>query len=562
MGSVRCTFVCVVLAATALHGCSGSNHIQDPYAYLCKDRVTGAQLAAIAPDRGTQFGDQQVTAVISDVGPSFTPTAVFLGNKARGFTVTARSGNELSIAFTTAGTPTPGTYPLVAVDISGTCADIENAYTYTPPVSSAFRTFVGFGASGTAGFQSGSYNGTAQINSPAAWVARQAGAYFPIPLFKMPGIPPAPGFDALATDGTFTGSISDIVTCLAGTKNFPDLFESPEVVPYNIAIPGATVEDEVLGPASKTSMSFAIIALSNVLFAPYDNNFFETKDIRPEIQMARDLHPTLIMSMDLYINNLITNEVSTSYDTFVQYITQDVGALASTGAQVFLADVPHAVLLLPTSQLTALSSLTPCGMTFSDVPGGVFGLDQAADEDNCAATFSTATAGPGSTCAYNACESLVPMDLSVDRFNREFDSVVARYPNVHVVRLAGALSGRVAIAGQFVTINTQGIPQYTIGNTAVAMKHLGGLSSLDDAHPTNTGYALIAALFVQTINETLGTSVPLPDLSSTLAGDPLSPPALESYCSRQANRQKLFCQCISGASVSVTTFTCNTSILY
>lgn len=69
----------------------------------------GHSLRAYSPDRGTQFGDQQVTAVIRGIGPSFTPSTVFLGNRARGVTVMSRSGDELSIAFTTAGTPTPGT---------------------------------------------------------------------------------------------------------------------------------------------------------------------------------------------------------------------------------------------------------------------------------------------------------------------------------------------------------------------------------------------------------------------------------------------------------------------
>ncbi|MCL4558087.1 MAG: hypothetical protein M1491_05580 [Deltaproteobacteria bacterium] len=111
------------------------------------------------------------------------------------------------------------------------------------------------------------------------------------------------------------------------------------------------------------------------------------------------------------------------------------------------------------------------------------------------------------------------------------------------------------------SIDAQGFPQYTIGETPVKMRHLGGLSSLDDAHSTTTGYAIIAGLFVQTIDDTLGTHVPLPDLSSVLVGDPLSPPALESYCSRSANGQKLFCQCTSGDRVSVTTSTCST-LLY
>ncbi len=549
------------LAAIAVSGCSGRSSPQNPYTRICKNFVAGTRLVSLSPDQGTQFGDQRVAAVIDGVPGSFTPTTIYLGNKARGVTITSQSGNGLSVGFTTAGTPTAGTYPLVVEDGSGNCIYAANAYTYTPPVSSAFRAFVGFGASGTAGFQSDSYNEAAQLNGPAAWVARQAGAYFPIPLFRMPGIPPAPGFDALTTNGAFTGTATDIIAYLSGTKNFPDLFEDPDIVPYNIAIPGATVEDEVLGPASTTSMAVPTIALSNLLFVPYDNNLFETKDVKAEIQMVGELHPTIIMSMDLYINDLITNEVLTSYDTFVTYIKQDVSSLASTGAQVFLADVPHAALLLPSAQQPALSKLAACTMTFGDIPGGIFALDEAADTDSCALTFSAGTVTTDTTCVYNACETLVAMDQKVDQFNSEFASVVRQYSNVHVVPLADMMSGKVAIAGRSMTIDAQGFPEYLVGTTPVKMKHLGGLSSLDNAHPTNTGYALIASLFVQEINSTLGTQVPLPDLSAVLAGDPLSPPALESYCSQTANNSKTYCMCIKGNYTSVTPLTC-TTLLY
>ncbi len=559
----RTVFSVVLAAAFAgTIGCSNHGSSQNPYAAVCRGFIPGVQAVSISPDRGTQFGDQRVTAVIKGVDASFTPTTVYLGNKARGVTVDSYQGNEITFSLTTAGTPTAGTYPLVAVNSSGQCASVPDAYTYIAPVSSAFRTFVGYGASGTAGFQSDSYNEAAQLNGPAAWVARQAGAYFPIPLFKMPGIPPAPGFDALASDGKFTGTIIALVNYLAGTQDLPSLFEDPDVVPYNIAIPGATVEDEVLGPASTTSMAIPILALSNLLFAPYNNNILGTKDIKPEVQMVRDLHPTLIMSMDLYINDLITNEVATSYNTFVTYITQDVAALASTGAQVFLADCPHAALLLPGAQQTALDMLTPCGMTFGDIPGGLFSLDDAADADSCAATFSGGTFTPtDSTCVYNACETLVPMDQKVDQFNSEFRSVAARYTNVHVVPLAGMLSGAVAVAGQYMTVDAGGFPVYTVGSTAIAVKHLGGFSSLDDAHPTNTGYAIIASLFVQEINSVLGINVPMPDLTTVLAGDPLSTTALASYCSLPANSQKPYCMCINKNYTSVTPLTC-TTLLY
>ncbi len=553
MRKIKFIFIFSIFFAITISGCSRSSS-QNPYANACKSFVADARLISISPDTGTQFGDQQVTAVITGINSDFTPTTVYLGDKARGVTVTSQSGNELDVSFTTAGTPTAGTptagtYPLVIASDADTCAYLPNAYTYEPPVSSYFKTFVAMGASYTAGFQSDSYNEVAQLNGPATWVARQAGAYFPIPLIKMPGLPPEEGFEGLDTNGNFNVGLGAIAVYLFTATDFSSFLVDPTVTPYNIAIPGATIQDEVLGPASQSSTSIFVIPLTNFLFAPYDNNFYEKKDIKPEIVMAKDLHPSIIMSTDIYGNDLLTGSV-TPYAQFSLYIAQAVSALAATGAQVFLANVPHAI-YLPSFQQTTLADLTPCSLTFSDVT--IQQLDQAADPNTCAATFT-------SGCAYTACETLVSIDQSVDQFNAEFASVVAKYPHVHIVPFAGLMNGTFTLGGQGVKFDSEGFPYYTINGVTLKMKHLGGFYSMDDLHLTNTGYAILASEFIQTINDTLATNVPLPDLPSILAADPLSPTALSDYCSQTANSQKLYCQCING-NLSAASLTCST-LLY
>ncbi len=168
MKKVLTAFLYSFFVILSVSGCSDHSSSQNPYAHLCNKFVSGTRLVSLSPGQGTQFGDQRVTAVINGVDASFTPATIFLGNKARGITITSQSSSALSVGFTTAGTPTAGTYPLVIEDSSGNCIYAANAYAYTPPVSSAFRTFVGFGASGTAGFQSDSYNEAAQLNGPSS----------------------------------------------------------------------------------------------------------------------------------------------------------------------------------------------------------------------------------------------------------------------------------------------------------------------------------------------------------------------------------------------------------
>ncbi len=551
-----------ILFSIVISSCSSGSSSPNPYTHVCNSFLSGTRLVSISPDTGTQFGDQQVTATITGISSDFTPTTVYLGNKARGISVTSRQGNEITISFTTAGTPTAGTYPLVIANDISTCAYLPNAYVYKPPVSDYFKTFVAMGASYTAGFQSDSYNEVAQLNGPASWVARQAGAYFPIPLIKMPGVPPDPGLAGLDTTGNFTLNTANVLKIVmnalinpqTGKIDIPRLFEDPTVTPYNIAIPGATIQDEVLGPASKTGRVTGIIVLSNILFAPFDNDLFETKDILPEIQMAQNLHPSIIISTDLYGNDLITD--NTTLQDFTLYITQAVSALASTGAQVFLANVPH-ISMFPSNQQDALNALAACKETFGTISLQV--LDQAASAVNnySCTTFTT------DTCQQKACEAFASTNQRIDQFNEEFAKVVAQYPNVHIVPFSELVKGGISISGQSISFDQEGFPEYIVDGIPLKMRHLGGFYSLDDLHLTNTGYAILASVFIQTLNDTLGTHVPLPDLSSILAGDPLSPPAISSYCQLPENKEKLYCQCINGPGyyISVTTFTCST-LLY
>ena len=50
---------------------------------------------------------------------------------------------------------------------------------------------------------------------------------------------------------------------------------------------------------------------------------------------------------------------------------------------------------------------------------------------------------------------------------------------------------------------------------------MGGLFSLDGIHPTNTGYAIIANEFINTMNRSLGTKIPLVSVEQVAKSDPL-----------------------------------------
>lgn len=61
---------------------------------------------------------------------------------------------------------------------------------------------------------------------------------------------------------------------------------------------------------------------------------------------------------------------------------------------------------------------------------------------------------------------------------------------------------------------------------------LGGFFSLDGLHPTNTGYALLANVFIDRMNAALNTKIADVDVSAVAAVDPLFPPNLPKSASR------------------------------
>ena len=51
----------------------------------------------------------------------------------------------------------------------------------------------------------------------------------------------------------------------------------------------------------------------------------------------------------------------------------------------------------------------------------------------------------------------------------------------------------------------------------------GGLASLDGLHPSNTGYAIIANTFIQTLDTAFGLTIPAVNIPAIHATDPYAP---------------------------------------
>ncbi len=87
------------------------------------------------------------------------------------------------------------------------------------------------------------------------------------------------------------------------------------------------------------------------------------------------------------------------------------------------------------------------------------------------------------------------------------------------------------VGGVLVDIHTfiQNLAQngITINDYHATATFLGGLFSVDGIHPTNTGYALIANEFIDTMNSSLKTTFPDVNISTIAAADPLFGPNIK-----------------------------------
>jgi hypothetical protein len=98
------------------------------------------------------------------------------------------------------------------------------------------------------------------------------------------------------------------------------------------------------------------------------------------------------------------------------------------------------------------------------------------------------------------------VDLRAQQANDVLVAAAAECDNVHIVDLAGATAGMAANG-------------FCVGEYTLTTRLFGGMLSLDGVHFTDTGYAMVANVFLIEINKVLGTDVPLIDMETVYLQD-------------------------------------------
>jgi lysophospholipase L1-like esterase len=252
----------------------------------------------------------------------------------------------------------------------------------------------------------------------------------------------------------------------------------PDLAPGNVAVGNCSVREVAAGIDDG---NLAGVMLGHLVYDPFAEVMAPVKG--SQIGLIEAAKPTLVLSVDFFGNDVLWGVVmgsviDTSYctpaDVMLPAIEEIVSRLAATGAEVFLANLPGTSMLPATAERRRQS-----------IEAGVTDVDAR----------------------------IAAIDALGEAANAALAAAAAKHANVHVVDLV-TWADRIA---------RDGLP---VGDQVLTTGKFGGLVGLDGIHFTSTGYAVVANVFADAINATLGTAIPLIDLAAVVAGDPESPQAL------------------------------------
>lgn len=386
------------------------------------------------------------------------------------------------------GAPAPGPAHIVITGAKETRTN-GTAFTYDPPTGGAPVAWASFGASLTMGFQSGGLQAHGQTMSWDAQVARAAGVFLALPLVVDALIPPLEPSAFVANCDT-SWNEGDVAASLLATVTDPktkaiDLRRGRQdatLATRNFAVGGATVSD-ILAPATGP---VGILERIVELPAGKPDALFGPPLTKSQVDRLVALDPDVAVSGDLLAND-------------------------SDGA-VLASDDLHP------EQMTPVSTLKPMLETLAKRLGAAHGhyfignllpidlLPQVTVLQK-----QTLASGKETKASFDA--KLGAIRDTIAQYNDALAEAVAPYPNLHVVDLhtpaRALISDGVEIDGHQLT-----------------GEEFGGLLSLDFLHFTDTGYALVANVFIDAIDQALHLRIPKVDVASVLAEDALSPARL------------------------------------
>jgi lysophospholipase L1-like esterase len=442
-----------------------------------------ADLGEIDPRVGPASGYYAITLAEPDVGPRGV-REVRVGDIAA---YDIEVVDDDSFRVTVQGHPTPGEVDVVIAGAYGKTpfeVRVSKGFAYQPPADARFARMVALGASLTQGVQNGVPTHDGGRMSPAAQIARALGGYFPLPLLvrdffpeMMPAdIGPPPACAPPDVVAFVTKSAVEVLPKIAGS--FAGARIDPDIEVHNLAVGGSKIHDVVAGPAED---DFPGNFVAHLVFDPHGTGPVGTS----QLALAEALSPTIVVMADVFYNDvaasllagaIIDPSLITPLADYAADLAILLDRLDATGAEVFVSNMPRPSILPLTKEKRAV--MIAEGSSAAEADAAIAATDDLAEQ-------------------YNAILA---------------DEAAAR-PRVHVVDVASRIA----------ELDQTGVEA---GGQLLTVQKFGGLLSLDGVHFTDTGYAMFANAFVDTINSAFGTNVAPIDLDRVVATDRGSPAAI------------------------------------
>jgi GDSL-like lipase/acylhydrolase family protein len=381
------------------------------------------------------------------------------------------------------------------------------------PRSARLRRMVVVGDSLLAGFGSGGLVATGrpgQVDSTPAFIARRAHVPLRQPLMDSPGVPPQLRIVDANRNGTLDPG--EVRRTQGGLGFRSDTDHRAR----NLAVPGedtasvfeTIAPDDVAGKIVSGNPDGQEILKFLILGFPLRSGSVS------QVTAARDLDPSFILvwigNNDLLDVATMTNPsaVRVSPAEFGDRYRRLLGQLADTGAGMAVANLPDPthVAALRHASTDVTSCRTPDGATHPVAPDDLLSID----------LDPRLLPVPPCGKVLDATERAA-VRATVDAFNAQIAAAVqetttARGVQIALVDIAGTLD---TIAQDGIDLNGDGTPDVTTG-------YLGGLFSLDGIHPTRTGNAILANVFIQAIDGTFGETISEVNVARVAAHDPLA----------------------------------------
>lgn len=382
-----------------------------------------------------------------------------------------------------------------------------------------FSNTVFLGDSLTAGYQSGSLLDTQQVNGWAPLLAKQAQFNIIQPLIAFPGAPnvlelvsPGPPPVIAAAPGTTTGrdNFATQVTDLAVPGAL--LNDVMNTVPVVNPAPGQQQINQLvlgfpgLGYGQALSQSgFAVLAQPTTIFLWIGNNDALIADIT-----GKPASMTSVADFTTQYTALITQLTTMTPAHLVIANIPDVTQVPYLQPAALVLGEYSAATGVPVAVLSALLGIVPGDFVnptgLAEIPL-ILGGKQA---------------GPIDDAGVLSAAEVLLVQAQVVAFNGVI-AAQAKAANATLVDI-NALFAQVTASG--LTIN---------GYTGTAA-FLGGFFALDGIHPSNTGYAVVANKFIDTMNSAISTRIPDVTLGPVAAADPFWPPNLAARAAAGAAR--------------------------